>query len=182
MRTRRWAVGISLATIAVGAAGYTSIPAAGAVGFSALRLSSNYSNDLVALSFSPIVGEQLWAGNGGAIYRSDDGGIRWRTITPPNLVGDDAAVRVTGFTSYGGSQLWFSATEAGNVTRHLRAFAIDHSADGADAHGPGRECQRARAAPCPSPLGAALMAGHSVATLDASASDGGNGHRHFRRD
>ena len=85
----------------------------------------------MALSFSPIAGEDLWAGNGGTIYRSDDGGLRWTNITPANLVGDDPAVRRTGFTSYGGSQLWFFATEAGNVSaQHLRGFAIGHSADG----------------------------------------------------
>jgi photosystem II stability/assembly factor-like uncharacterized protein len=131
MRTRLRAVAVSLATIAVGSGTYASIPAAGAVGFSTVRPSTSYSNDLVALSFSPIVGEELWAGNGGAIYRSDDGGIRWRNITPTNLVGDDPTARLTGFTSYGASQLWFSATEAENVTSlHLRGFAIEHSANG----------------------------------------------------
>jgi hypothetical protein len=106
-------------------------PAAGATGSSAASHSNSYSDDLVTLSFSPIVGEDLWAGNGAAVYRSDDGGIRWTNITPTNLVGDDPAVRFTGFTSYGGSQLWFSATEAENVTpQHLRGFAIEHSADG----------------------------------------------------
>jgi photosystem II stability/assembly factor-like uncharacterized protein len=131
MSTRLWAVAVSLATIGVGAGTCLSISAARAVGFSTVRLSTNYSNDLVALSFSPIVGEELWAGNGVAIYRSDDGGIRWTNITPTNLVGDDPTVRLTGFTSYGASQLWFSATEAENVTsQHLRGFAIEHSANG----------------------------------------------------
>jgi hypothetical protein len=96
-----------------------------------VRHSNSYSDDLVTLSFSPIEGEDLGAGNGLAVYRSDDGGIRWTDITPTNLVGDDPTVRFTGFTAYGGSQLWFSATEAENVTpQHLRGVAIEHSADG----------------------------------------------------
>jgi len=117
--------------IAAGVGSYATMPAAGAMGSSPVRTSNSYSQDLVALSFSPIAGEDLWAGNGLAVYRSDDGGIRWTNITPTNLVGDDPTVRFTGFTSYGGSQLWFSATEAENVTaQHLRGFAIEHSANG----------------------------------------------------
>jgi photosystem II stability/assembly factor-like uncharacterized protein len=131
MRTRRRLVAVSLVVIAAVVGTYATMPAADAIGSSATRLSTSYSDDLVALSFSPIAGEDLWAGNGVAVYRSDDGGIRWTNITPTNLVGDDPTVRFTGFTSYGGSQLWFSATEAENVTpQHLRSFAIEHSADG----------------------------------------------------
>ena len=131
MRTRLRVVAVLLAAFAGGAGYYATTPAAGATGSSAVRHSNSYSDDLVTLSFSPIEGEDLGAGNGLAVYRSDDGGIRWTDITPTNLVGDDPTVRFTGFTAYGGSQLWFSATEAENVTpQHLRGFAIEHSADG----------------------------------------------------
>jgi photosystem II stability/assembly factor-like uncharacterized protein len=84
-----------------------------------------------ALSFDVFNGGDVWAGNGGGIWRSDDGGAHWHDITPANLVGDDAAVRLTGFGWYGDRSLWFSATEAGNVTKqHLRGFAIERSDDG----------------------------------------------------
>ena len=65
-----------------------------------------------------------------SIVRTTAGSAR-TNITPTNLVGDDPTARLTGFTSYGASQLWFSATEAENVTSlHLRGFAIEHSANG----------------------------------------------------
>jgi hypothetical protein len=116
MRTWPRLVAVPLVLITAVVGSYATMPAAGAISSSPVSHSSSYSDDLVTLSFSPIAGEDLWAGNGLAVYRSDDGGIRWTNITPTNLVGDDPAVRFTGFTSYGGSQLWFSATEAENVT------------------------------------------------------------------
>lgn len=76
-------------------------------------------------------GGDVWAGNGGRIWRTDDEGVHWHDITPSNLVGDDATVRLTGFGSFGSDDLWLSATEAGDVTdQGLRGFAIERSDDG----------------------------------------------------
>jgi photosystem II stability/assembly factor-like uncharacterized protein len=131
MRKRLYLIAVTLVAITGGVGSYATMPVPEAVGPSAVRLSNSYSDDFVALSFSPIVGEDLWAGNGLAIYRSNDGGRRWTNITPSNLIGDDPTVRLTGFGSYGSSRLWFSATQAENVTpQHLRGFAIEHSANG----------------------------------------------------
>jgi len=97
----------------------------------ALRPRAGRGGDFVALAFSTFAGRDIWAGNGGGIWRSDDGGKNWSAITPVNLVGDDAAVRLSGFGSFGANNLWFSATEAGVASgQGLRGFAIEHSGDG----------------------------------------------------
>jgi hypothetical protein len=84
-----------------------------------------------ALAFDMFAGGDIWAANGGGIWRSDDGGQHWHDITPANLVGDDAAVRLSGFGSFGSQDLWFSANEAGDVARQgLRGFAVERSTDG----------------------------------------------------
>lgn len=88
-------------------------------------------NAFVALAFGMFDGGDIWAGNGGGIWRTNDNGARWHDITPANLVGDDAVVRLTGFGWFGSQDLWFSATEAGDVTNQgLRGFAIERSSDG----------------------------------------------------
>jgi photosystem II stability/assembly factor-like uncharacterized protein len=84
-----------------------------------------------SLAFDMFDGGDVWAGNGAGIWRTDDNGKRWYNITPANLVGDDPAVRLTGFGWFGSQHLWFSATEAGDVTKQgLRGFAIERSSDG----------------------------------------------------
>jgi photosystem II stability/assembly factor-like uncharacterized protein len=84
-----------------------------------------------ALAFGMFDGGDVWAANGGGIWRTNDDGMHWSDITPSNLVGDDAAVRLTGFGWFGREDLWFSATEAGDVTKQgLRGFAIERSNDG----------------------------------------------------
>jgi photosystem II stability/assembly factor-like uncharacterized protein len=76
----------------------------------------------VALGFGMFDGGDIWAGNGGGIWRTDDNGARWY---------DDAAVRLTGFGWSGSQDLWLSATEARDVTNQgLRGFAIERSSDG----------------------------------------------------
>ncbi len=88
-------------------------------------------NAFAALAFALFDGGDVWAGNGGGLWRTNDGGAHWHDITPSNLVGDDAAVRLAGFGWFGSEDLWFSATEAGDVTKEgLRGFAIERSNDG----------------------------------------------------
>jgi len=85
----------------------------------------------VSLAFDMFDGGDVWAGNGLGIWRTDDNSEHWYNITPANLVGDDPAVRLTGFGWFGSEHLWFSASEAGNVTKQgLRGFAIERSSDG----------------------------------------------------
>jgi photosystem II stability/assembly factor-like uncharacterized protein len=88
-------------------------------------------NAFAALAFATFDGGDVWAGNGGGIWRTNDDGAHWYDITPSNLMGDDAAVRLTGFGWFGSEDLWFSATEAGDTTEQgLRGFAIERSDDG----------------------------------------------------
>jgi len=92
---------------------------------------SGPAGDFVTLAFSTFAGGDIWAGNGDSIWRSDDGGGHWGTITPTNLIGDDATVRLSGFGSFGANDLWFSAIEAGDASGNgSRGFAIEHSSDG----------------------------------------------------
>ena len=84
-----------------------------------------------SLAFDMFDGSDVWAANGLGIWRTDDNGNHWHEILPANLVGDDPAVRLTGFGWSGSQHLWFSASEAGDVTKQgLRGFAIERSADG----------------------------------------------------
>ena len=88
-------------------------------------------SEFAALAFDMFDGSDVWAGNGLGVWRTDDNGKHWYEITPANLVGDDPAVRLTGFGWSGSQHLWFSAGEAGDVTgQGLRGFAIERSADG----------------------------------------------------
>ena len=88
-------------------------------------------SEFAALAFDMFAGSDVWAGNGLGIWRTDDNGKHWDDITPANLVGDDPAVRLTGFGWSGRQHLWFSASEAGDVTKQgLRGFAIERSGDG----------------------------------------------------
>jgi len=88
-------------------------------------------SEFAALAFDMFAGSDVWAGNGLGIWRTDDNGGHWYEITPANLVGDDPAVRLTGFGWSGSEHLWFSASEAGDVTgQGLRGFAIERSVDG----------------------------------------------------
>ena len=88
-------------------------------------------SEFAALAFDMFDSADVWAGNGLGIWRTDDNGGHWYNITPANLVGDDPAVRLTGFGWSGGEHLWFSTSEAGDVSgQGLRGFAIERSADG----------------------------------------------------
>jgi hypothetical protein len=107
-------------------------PGGGAGGERTSRVvGGGFATGLVALIFSQISGEVLWAANGFAMERSDDGGVRWTDITPANLVADDPGARIEGFTARGLHDLWFAASDAGDATAQgLRGFAIEDSSDG----------------------------------------------------
>lgn len=88
-------------------------------------------SEFAALAFDMFDSADIWAGNGLGIWRTDDNGGHWYKITPANLVGDDPAVRLTGFSWSGSQHLWFSARDAGDVTgQGLRGFAIERSGNG----------------------------------------------------
>lgn len=83
------------------------------------------SAPFAALAFGTFNIKDVWAANGGGIWLSNNGGESWRNITPPNLMGDDPAVRLTGFDSVGSRYLWFAATEPGLS----RASSLDYSSN-----------------------------------------------------
>ena len=128
VRLRAVFVWVALAVVGLGT--FTAAVGAGAAA-KVGKSSGDFAKAFVALTFSPIVGDDLWAANGLDIARSNDGGAHWTNITPPNLVGDDPGARIAGFASVGADDLWFAATEAGDVTpQHLRGFAVERSTDG----------------------------------------------------
>jgi photosystem II stability/assembly factor-like uncharacterized protein len=87
------------------------------------------AHEINVLAFSPFGNDKLWAGDGGYIATSDDGGEHWTTITPANVIGDDGVERVSGFGSYR-QNLWFAMSEVdGARSDGLRGFAIDYSPD-----------------------------------------------------
>lgn len=107
------------------------IPRATAAGSAVGAATGDFAKAFVALEFSPIVGDELWAANGVVLARSNDDGAHWADITPPNLVGDDPGARIAGFASVGSRNLWFAATAAGDATLALqRGFAVEHSTNG----------------------------------------------------
>jgi photosystem II stability/assembly factor-like uncharacterized protein len=121
--------------------------------------SGDFARGLLALAFAPIAGQDVWAANGLAIDRSNDGD-RWTNITPANLVGDDPGARIAGFTSLGPRDLWLAATEAGDaMTNGLRGFAIERSTDG------GRTWHWAGIAGCDAVAGAHASSGCSTTSL-----------------
>jgi photosystem II stability/assembly factor-like uncharacterized protein len=66
-----------------------------------------------------------WAANGRGIYWTDDGGISWRAITPPNLVGDDPIARISDLRLVGSNTLLLSAQ-----ARNAASEQVERSANG----------------------------------------------------
>jgi hypothetical protein len=61
------------------------------------------AHEINVLAFSPFGDHKLWVGDGGYIATSNDGGQQWATITPTNVIGDDAVERVSGSGAFGQS-------------------------------------------------------------------------------
>jgi photosystem II stability/assembly factor-like uncharacterized protein len=78
-----------------------------------------------------------WAANGVGIYLTTDQGRSWRTITPPNLLHEDASQRVGSLDAVGQNNLWLALEDVPGLVPYSqstdgsdRGEGIDRSTDG----------------------------------------------------
>jgi hypothetical protein len=131
LRRRRWAIGIAVVVLAliaggigIGIGGGGSRGAVGSSGSgsgAAAGSGSRQDRSGVAIAaHAPLAVEsglvapdEGWVSNGNGLYLTTNGARTWRTITPKNLVGNDAVGRMDELVAMGSAHFWLPVSGVG---------------------------------------------------------------------